>query len=155
MSKRPNPIQLGIACLAVFLIVDLGLWIWWKSRKEHRYDRQIVVAARKYNLDPALIKAVIWQESRFNPSVRGRAGEIGLMQVREDAALEWADAEKIHPFNHEEIFNPSKNIQAGSFYLAHLMKRYQNTDNPVPYALADYNAGRTHVLRWNKGAAKT
>ena len=156
MAKRsPTFIRVGTALLVLFVVVDLGVWLWWKSRKEHRYDRQIVLAGRKYNLDPALIKAVIWQESRFNPSARGRAGEIGLMQVREDAALEWADAEKIHPFVHEQIVDPSKNIEAGSYYLAHLMKRYQATDNPIPYALADYNAGRTHVLRWNKGPAKT
>ena len=34
-------------------------------------------------------------------------------------------------------------------------QRYQKTDNPLPYALADYNAGRSHVLRWNKDAAST
>ncbi|MGN6385131.1 MAG: transglycosylase SLT domain-containing protein, partial [Verrucomicrobiota bacterium] len=78
-----------------------------------------------------------------------------LMQIREEAAFEWADAEKIHPFEHREIFDPKKNIEAGTFYLSQLVKRYKNTDNPLPYALADYNAGRTHVLRWNKGAAKT
>jgi soluble lytic murein transglycosylase len=153
--KSLTPAQLGITLLTLFLALDFVVWIWWTSRKEHRYDRQIILASRKYNLEPALIKAVIWQESRFNPKARGRAGEIGLMQVREDAAFEWADAEKIHPFNHDEIFEPAKNINAGTYYLAHLMKRYQNTDNPIPYALADYNAGRTHVLRWNKGSAKT
>jgi soluble lytic murein transglycosylase len=101
------------------------------------------------------VKAVIWQESKFNPNAQGKAGEIGLMQIREEAAFEWADAEKIHPFEHREIFDPKKNIEAGTFYLSQLVKRYKNTDNPLPYALADYNAGRTHVLRWNKGAAKT
>jgi soluble lytic murein transglycosylase len=35
------------------------------------------------------------------------------------------------------------------------MQRYRNTDNPLPYALADYNAGRANVLRWNKGQAAT
>ena len=44
---------------------------------------------------------------------------------------------------------------AGTFYLAKVMKRYRTTDNPIPYALADYNAGRSHVLRWKKGAAET
>ena len=41
----------------------------------------------------------------------------------------------------------------GARYLGKLLKRYAHTDNPTVYALADYNAGRTHVLRWNKGAA--
>jgi len=144
---------------AVFLAVIVGLcgFLGWflKVRPTGRYDEHIKAAARRYNLDPALIKAVIWQESKFKAHVRGRAGEIGLMQVREDAAFEWADAEKLTSFRHEEITDPEKNILCGSYYLSKLMKRYTATDNPIPYALADYNAGRTHVLRWNKGAAKT
>lgn len=133
--------------------VLLGLLL--RPRPERQFDPHIQSAARRYQVDPALIKAVIWRESGFKPRVRGRAGEIGLMQVREEAAFEWADAEKMHPFRHEEIADPEKNILCGSYYLSKLLKRYRRTDNPLPYALADYNAGRTHVLRWNKGAAAT
>ncbi len=151
-SRTPRSFVIAILALALACIL-LGLWL--RERSETRYDRQILSAARRYRLDPALIKAVIWQESRFNARARGRAGEIGLMQVREDAAFEWADAEKFRSFAHEKILDPEANILCGSFYLAKLLKRYDKTDNPVPYALADYNAGRTHVLRWNKGAALT
>lgn len=98
---------------------------------------------------------MIWRESRFDPNARGTAGEIGLMQVREWPAEEWAEAEKLKDFEHKHLFEPTRNIHAGAWYLAKLMKRYTNCDNPVPYALADYNAGRTHVLRWAKGAAST
>jgi soluble lytic murein transglycosylase len=147
--------RLSIAALILLGGISLGIFAWLNTRKEHRFDSEIVAAARKYQIDPALVKAVIWQESNFNPNARGKAGEIGLMQLREEAAFEWADAERIHPFEHSEILNPRKNIEAGAFYLARLVKRYTNTDNPLPYALADYNAGRTHVLRWNKGSAKT
>jgi len=41
-------------------------------------------------VEPALIKAVAWRESKFDTHARGRAGEIGLMQLREEAAQEWA-----------------------------------------------------------------
>ena len=138
-------------------IVALCLFLGWffKVRPQHRYDEFINTAARRYNIDRALIKAVIWQESRFDQYARGKAGEIGLMQVCEPAALEWAEAEKFSSFDHEEITDPQKNILCGSYYLSKLLKRYTQTDNPLPYALADYNAGRTHVLRWNKGPAKT
>ena len=143
------------ALLGALLVGSVLLGILWNRRTDGRYDQHIRVAAQRYGIEPALIKAVIWRESRFQAGVRGRAGEIGLMQVREDAAFEWADAEKLHPFDHEQITDPEKNILCGSHYLAKLLKRYQKTDNPVPYALADYNAGRSHVLRWNKGAART
>jgi len=148
-----NKLFFGSILILTAFCVLLGLW--WREQPEKRYDRQIVAAAQKYQLDPALIKAVIWQESRFNARARGRAGEIGLMQIREEAAFEWADSEKIHPFHHERILDPETNISCGTFYLSKLLKRYQKADNPLPYALADYNAGRTHVLRWNKGSAQT
>ena len=143
------------ALLMVVLALPLLFLRNWKEKKEGQFDREIRLAAERYSIDPALVKAVIWRESKFQPHVRGQAGEIGLMQVREDAAWEWAEAEKIEPFEHELIVDPRTNILAGTFYLAKVMKRYTQTDNPVPYALADYNAGRTHVLRWKKGAAET
>ena len=77
------------------------------------------------------------------------------MQIRSPAAHEWAAAEKITPFAHQQIFDPAQNIAAGTWYIAKLSRRYPHTDNPLVYALADYNAGRGHVLRWNKGAAET
>lgn len=140
---------------AVVLALALALGWHLRPKRENRYDPFILAAAQRYGLAPGLIKAVIWQESKFHAYVRGRAGEIGLMQIREAAAFEWADAEKIHPFDHDLIMHPGTNIMCGAFYLSKLLKRYQGADNPLPYALADYNAGRTHVLRWNKGRART
>ncbi len=139
----------------VFLVADLVVFLWWRQARERKFDLQIVAAARRYRIEPALIKAVIWQESGFDPQARGSVGEIGLMQVREATAAEWSNSEHMRALSSAELFNPSKNIMAGSFYLAKLVKRYPQTDNPLPYALADYNAGRTHVLEWNKGAAAT
>lgn len=132
-------------------IVVLGI----RDRRENRFDKFIVPAAQKYGTSPALVKAIIWQESRFNPNARGGAGEIGLMQIRSAAAHEWAAAEKISSFAHQQIFDPAQNIAAGTWYIAKLSRRYPHTDNPLVYALADYNAGRGNVLRWNKGVAET
>src|SRR6266487_562064 len=83
----------------------------------------------------ALVKAVVWRESRFNPNARGAAEEIGLMQLREEAAREWAEAEHVHGFAHEHCFDPVTNTLAGTFYLKKLLKRYRQADDPVPYAL--------------------
>jgi len=140
---------------AVLALTAGLLYWWWEGRLEHSQDRPIRAAARKYRLDPALVKAIVWKESRFNPGARGKVGELGLMQLREDAATEWADAEQIAGFDHQHCLDPATNTFAGAFYLARLMKRYVRTDNPVPYALADYNAGRANVLKWLQGAAAT
>ena len=126
-----------------------------REYKEHSQDQNILAAARKYAMDPSLVKAVVWRESRFNPRVRGKVGEIGLMQVGKAAGEEWARAEGLPFFDHTDLFDPAKNTMAGAWYLRKVLRRYTGTDNPSAYALADYNAGRANVLRWNKGAAAT
>ncbi len=132
----------------------IGYW-WWGYWREHRYDRFIVAASQKYKIDAALIKAICWRESRFHPNARGSAGELGLMQVRSTAAQEWASAEQVQQFHHAACLNPATNILVGTWYLQHVLRRYRQTDNPVAYALADYNAGRGNVLKWLGGSAST
>ena len=127
----------------------------WEGRLQHSQDGPIRVAAHRYGVEPALVRAIVWRESRFNPRARGRVGEIGLMQLREEAAQEWADAEHIGGFEHSQCFDPITNALAGTWYLKKLLQRYKKTDDPVPYALADYNAGRGNVLKWITGEAAT
>lgn len=141
--------------LSLFCFVGFVIYSFWNNRREHRQDKVILAAAKRYDVDPALVKAVVWRETKFNPDARGRAGEVGLMQIMESTALDWASAEKIYPFEHENLFDPAKNTAAGAWYLAKVLKRYRSTDNPIPYALADYNAGRGNVLKWMTNAAVT
>ena len=141
--------------LAFLLVGAVIIFLWRNSRVEHSQDNPIRLAAARYGVDPALVKAVVWRESRFNPSVRGGKQELGLMQIREEAAHEWADAEHISSFEHEHCLDALTNTLAGTWYLRKMLKRYAQTDNPVPYALADYNAGRGNVLKWNTGEAAT
>jgi soluble lytic murein transglycosylase len=141
--------------LALALVDGLFI-VWWATqKKEHRYDDEIRAASTKYGVHPALIKAMVWKESRFDADARGSAQELGLMQIREPAAMEWAEAEKRTGFEHKDLLDPRLNTLAGTWYLRKVMRRYLHTDDALPYALADYNAGRTHVLRWNKGSAST
>ena len=142
-----------LAALAATLSVA-AFWFYY-SWRDHSEDAVILASARRYGVEPALVKAVMWRESWFNPLARGGHGEFGLMQITETAANEWAEAAGVKNFQPEHLLNPATNAFAGTFYLAKLLKRYPHTDNPTAYALADYNAGRTHVLRWNKGAAAT
>ncbi len=131
------------------------LYYWLTTRLERSQDGPIRAAARKYGVEPALVKAIVWRESRFNPNAHGRAHELGLMQLQEESAQAWADAEHIAGFVHEHCLDPRTNTLAGTWYLRKLLRRYQDTDNPLPYAVADYNAGRGNVLKWNHGAAVT
>jgi soluble lytic murein transglycosylase len=145
----------------MFGLIALGgavaAWQWqWRERDlERRYDELIDAAAARYGVDPLLVKAVIWRESRFRAEARGSKGEVGLMQIGALAAQEWAEAERVPHFNHASLFDPVRNTHAGAWYLAKMLRRYRDTDSPVHYALADYNAGRTQVLKWYEGAART
>jgi soluble lytic murein transglycosylase len=142
--------------LVAIAVIDTAVFYRWRQQQgEQRYDRHIRQVARRYGVDPALVKAVIWRESRFKADARGKAGEMGLMQIRRPAAQEWAEAEHVLLFSLQNFFDPETNIRVGTWYLGKLLKRYQETDNAMAYALADYNAGRTHVLRWMQGAGKT
>jgi len=158
MQRRP---YLKIVLLSLLLATPvagllLGMSYWRRERqREREYEAEIVKAATRYKIDPLLVKAVIWQESRFDRNAKGKAGEIGLMQIMELTGEEWAESERIRGYTTDYLWDPSQNIHAGAWYLSKCMRRYTNTDNPIPYALADYNAGRTHVLRWNKGPAST
>lgn len=141
--------------LAFSLVAIVAIYLWRNSRLEQSQDDPIRVAANRYKVDPALVKAIVWRESRFHASVRGRAQELGLMQIREEAAQEWADAEHINGFEHAHCLDPQTNTLAGTWYLRKLLRRYAQTDDPIPYALADYNAGRGNVLKWNTAEAAT
>jgi soluble lytic murein transglycosylase len=138
--------------LAAFATIAWWTWYYWR---DHRFDAVIAAAARRYQLDPALVKAVVWQESRFDPGARGKVGEMGLMQVRAAAAREWAAAEHLRSFAPEACFDPATNTLAGAWYLKKVLRRYSRTDNPLPYALTEYNAGRGNVLKWLEGQAAT
>lgn len=148
MRKR----VLGLCLLVLaFLAFNWGRDYW----REHRFDDVIRAAAKRYDIDPGLVKAVVWHESQFNPDARGRVGELGLMQVRAVAAQEWAKAEHLTAFEHRACLDPATNTLVGAWYLKKVLKRYTQTDSPISYALADYNAGRSNLLKWKYGAAET
>jgi soluble lytic murein transglycosylase len=140
--------------LGALLLAFLAHW-WRRTHLESSQDQNILAASRKHGVDPALIKAVVWRESRFDPGARGTKDEIGLMQIRESTGAEWAGAERIPLFSKQMLRDPAKNIDCGTWYLRKLSGRYAQTDDPVAYALADYNAGRSNVLKWMKDSAAT
>jgi len=143
--------------LLLIIVVGGALWLWERFRtwQENSQDDVILEAAARHGVDAALVKAVVWRESRFNPTARGRKGEVGLMQIMAPTAREWAVAVQRPLLAHEELFDRRLNLQCGTWYLRKLLLRYGQTDNRVPYALADYNAGRGNVLKWMNGAAAT
>src|SRR5204862_5177796 len=98
--------------------------------------------------DPMLVKAIVWRESRFDAQKYGSAGERGLMQVSEREAQEWAGQNRIENFRVEELFDPKTNLEAGTWYLRRAIEHWANQADPIPFALAEYNAGASRAQRW-------
>src|SRR5438132_13347647 len=124
----------GFAYLAVLSGDPVYTFYEWMSpARFQQYDRLIRAVAVEYQLDPVLVKAVVWRESRFDSKKYGSAGERGLMQVSERAANEWAREHKIDNFNVEQLFDSKTNLEAGSWYFRRALDHWHNDQDPVPF----------------------
>jgi len=104
---------------------------------ERKFRHIISQAAALYQVDSALIKAIILAESGYNPRAISRSGASGLMQLMPRTA---------RALGVRDIFNPEHNIDGGVRYFKQLLNRF-NQD--VKLALAAYNAGSRKVLKYN------
>lgn len=98
------------------------------------YDHMIKKAARRYQVDPHLVKAVIRAESNFDCLAVSKKGALGLMQLMPDTASDMAVADP---------FDPQANIDGGTRYLSKMLSLFAGNK---PLALAAYNAGPGKVI---------
>src|SRR4051795_7941441 len=113
-----------------------------------RHEDIIRQQSHKKGLDPALVAAVIYQESKFSDQT-SVAGARGLMQITPDTARFIAKQSGGIRFVQEDLATPQINIAYGTWYLRWLMDRY---DGRQALALAAYNAGFGHVDDWVRRA---
>jgi soluble lytic murein transglycosylase len=104
--------------------------------------------AQEKGLDPALIAAVIYRETRFQPRTSS-AGAEGLMQITPDTAKFIAGKSGGTAFNVSDLATPKVNIAYGAWYLRYLLQRY---DGNAKLALAAYNGGEGNVDKWRAAA---
>jgi soluble lytic murein transglycosylase len=109
-----------------------------------RHDDIIRQQARDKNLDPALIAAIIYEESRFRDQT-SHAGARGLMQITPETADAIAKHSGGVRFKQEDLADPQINISYGAYYLRLLLDHYGNNQT---LAIAAYNAGIGNVDRW-------
>ena len=109
-----------------------------------RHDDIIRQQARDKNLDPALIAAVIYEESRFRDQT-SHAGARGLMQITPQTADAIAKHSGGVRFKQEDLSDPQINISYGAYYLRLLIDHYDGSET---LAVAAYNAGMGNVDRW-------
>ena len=96
----------------------------------------IVKAAIRHKVDPALVKAIIMVESRYNPHAVSKQGAKGLMQLMPRTA---------RSLGVEDCFNPEHNVNGGVKYLKQLLDEF---DDNLEFALAAYSAGSSRVRRY-------
>jgi len=104
--------------------------------EEIPYGELIYEKAKKYDVDPALVAAVIEQESRFRPRAKSPVGARGLMQLMPRTGR-WMGA--------NNLYDPEQNIDAGVKYIKYLNKRF---NGDMRKTIAAYNGGEGNVMRY-------
>jgi soluble lytic murein transglycosylase len=114
------------------------------SKKSTSVANAIVREAERWGFDPIFLLAIIQNESRFNPDMRGNHGEIGLMQVKPSTA-EWVGKKmKVRYRGDKSLFNPVENIRMGAAYMALLRDQF---DSHSRLYISAYNMGAAGVRR--------
>jgi soluble lytic murein transglycosylase len=135
-----------LAALAgVFLYVEQTEPSWYvRLRYPLEYEHIVRGHAEQYDLDAALLAAVIYRESKFDADARSSSGAIGLMQLLPDTAEGIAQLTGGSRFEVDDLYEPEINVRYGSFYLRRLLQKYEDER----LALAAYNAGQANVDEW-------
>ncbi len=112
------------------------------------FQAAIDAEAASRKLEPDLILSLMKQESSFNIRAQSTSNAYGLMQIIGPTAKEIAgDLKMGNILIPEDMWVPDRNIKMGTYYLAKVMKKWNNS---VPLGLASYNAGPHRVERWIK-----
>jgi soluble lytic murein transglycosylase len=139
-------VLVGGLCAAV--ISGLGREVAREITLPLKHDDIILQQAHDKNLDPALIAAVIYEESRFRDQT-SHAGARGLMQITPQTADAIAKHSGGIRFKQSDLSEPQINISYGAYYLRLLLDHYGGNDT---LAIAAYNAGIGNVDRWVQNA---
>lgn len=140
-----------LAIVLIFLLLALIFWVCGgRDRVQsalypREYSQYVEKYSGEYGVDPMLVYAVIYNESRFRPDAVSNVGARGLMQMMEDA-FDWTkyrlepDASTVY----DDMFDPETNIRYGTYMLSLLLEEFGTVDN----ALCAYHAGWGSVKNW-------
>ena len=137
--------------VVLLVLAAFGLYVYeteprWYERLRYplAYEEIVTGHAENYRLEPELLAAVIYQESKFDADVVSSSGAVGLMQLLPSTAQGIADRTGGSGWHERDLLDPELNVRYGSWYLRHLLDKYGSE----ALALAAYNAGQANVDRW-------
>lgn len=141
LKQRVYGLGLNIAliivfCYAVFLTIRLLFPL-------ENYDI-IKKYSEQFNVDEALVCAIINVESSFDPTVVSSKGASGYMQLMEQTAIWGIETLGLTDYTYDDIFEPELNIELGTWYLENLCNQFESED----LAIISYNAGSGNVTSW-------
>ena len=145
MKRLLAAVALLGALAAAFLYVHSTSPPWYdRLRYPLRYEAIVRGHAHNYDLDPALLAAVIYAESKFDATARSGSGAVGLMQLTPKTAEGIATRTGGTAFHVSDLTNPEINVRYGAWYLRDLFQKYHDER----LVLAAYNAGQGNVDKW-------
>ena len=136
----------GVALVAGLVVLALPMFkqAYQRATLPLAYAPVIRQQAADKHLDPALVAAVIYAETKFDARTSA-AGAEGLMQILPDTARFLAHRSGATTFSVSDLGTPEVNIAYGSYYLRYLLDAYGGSKT---LALAAYNGGEANVNRW-------
>ena len=141
-----------ITLLIVLTVLIIGAFIvyfnldgLWKMLYPLKYEEMVFKHADFFDLDPYLVTAIMYRESRFNEKAVSPKGAIGLMQIMPDTAAWIAKNLDQKDFKTEDLYKPDVNIHFACWYLADLSREFKGN---IILILAAYNGGRGNVQKW-------
>ena len=152
--KKKKSGCVGFAVVVLILVLLVAVFIYGDMFSkirigiEHRiyplkYEQEIIKAGEKYGLEPELLSAVIYAESKFQENAESSVGARGLMQIMPETFV-WLCDKRGDEYDPDELFDPFINIDYGAYYLSWLYAHFGD----IYTACAAYNAGIGAVDDW-------
>lgn len=117
------------------------------GRHREEIDAIADQAAARHGVPAALVKAIIWRESRYRVDSVGKAGEVGLMQLHTTSVREWSQRTGCPAPSRAALFKPETNIDIGTWYLSWTGSHWKGYKSALLLQISEYNAGYGNLTK--------
>ncbi len=112
----------------------------------NKYANEINTAADEFGLNRALVRSVVWAESKFNAKATSEKGAAGLMQIMPDTFDDCANALRM---KNADIYDRNDNLRCGCYYLSLLIDKFDGDERA---AIMAFNAGEVNARKFLSGS---